>query len=69
MASVDLTEEQKADIAIDVKAALKSLTKASMKAANAVAKNSENKVDDVIVPLLSGPAEEAINNLIDGIKL
>jgi hypothetical protein len=35
----------------------------------AVSANSENKIDDVVVPVLAGPAKQALIDLINGIKI
>jgi len=42
---------------------------AGVELGKAAAENSENKIDDIVVPVLSGPAEEYVGSLIAGIKL
>lgn len=66
---MEFTAEQKAAIEVDVKEAFKHLTKALIKVAGALAANSENKLDDVVVPVIAPTAEQALIDLIGKLKL
>lgn len=66
---MDFTDAQKAAIEVEVKEAAKHMVKATVLAANALAANSENKVDDIVVPVLSPMAEQALLELIGKLKL
>lgn len=66
---MEFTAEQKAAIEVDVKESFKHLTKALIKVAAALAANSENKLDDVIVPVIAPTAEQALIDLIGKLKL
>jgi hypothetical protein len=67
--SLEFTPEQKAKIEVHAKAALVSMVGALEEVALAVSANSENKIDDVVVPVLAGPAKQALIDLINGIKI
>ncbi len=69
MEELKFSDEQKAKIEVHIKAALVAVVGALEEAALGLAANSENKIDDVVVPVLSGPAKEALVKLIQGIKL
>lgn len=66
---MELTQEQKEGIEVHVKAACIEIAHAFEKIGLAIAANSENKVDDIIAPVLAGPAKAALIDLIKGIKL
>lgn len=66
---MEFTQEQKEGIEVHVKSACIEIANALEKVSLAVAANSENKVDDVVVPVLSGPAKVALVDLIKGMKL
>lgn len=66
---MEFTAEQKAAIEIDVKESLKHLSKALVKTASFLAANSENKIDDIVVPVLAPTAEQALIDLIGKLKL
>lgn len=66
---MEFSEDQKAKIAVHVKAALVAVVAALNESALALAANSENKIDDIVVPVLSGPAQSALIDLINGLKL
>lgn len=67
--AVEFSPEQKAKIEVHIKAAAVSIVGALEEASLAVAQNSENKIDDVVVPVLAGPAKQALIDLINGLKL
>jgi hypothetical protein len=69
MDNFTLTEEQKAKILPHIKASIKSAFLAGVEVGLAVAQNTENKIDDVVLPVLSGPANEMVDKLLEGIKL
>lgn len=66
---MEFTPEQKAAIEVDVKESLKHLSKALVKTAGFLAANSENKIDDIVVPVLAPTAEQALIDLIGKMKL
>lgn len=66
---MEFSAEQKAAIEVEVKESLKHMGKAMVLVANYAAVNSENKVDDVVVPVLSPIAEAALLDLIGKLKL
>ena len=66
---MEFTQEQKAAVEVEVKESLKHIGKAIVLVANYSAVNSENKVDDVVVPVLSPIAEAALIDLIGKLKL
>lgn len=66
---MEFSAEQKAAIEVEVKESLKHMAKAIVLTANFAAVNSENKVDDVVVPVLSPMAEQALLELIGKLKL
>ena len=66
---MEFTAEQKAAIEVEVKESLKYMGKAMVLVANYAAVNSENKVDDVVVPVLSPIAEASLLDLIGKLKL
>ena len=66
---MEFTAEQKAAIEVEVKESLKYMAKAIVLTANYAAINSENKVDDVVVPVLSPIAEASLLELIGKLKL
>lgn len=66
---MEFTAEQKAAIEVDVKESLKHLSKALVKTAGFLAANSENKIDDIVVPVLAPTAEQALIDLIGKMKL
>lgn len=66
---MEFTAEQKADIESDVKESLKYLAKALVKTAKYAAINSENKIDDVVVPVIAPTAEQSLVDLIGKLKL
>ncbi len=66
---MEFTAEQKAAIEVDVKESLKHLSKALVKTASFLAANSENKIDDIVVPVLAPTAEQALIDLIGKLKL
>lgn len=66
---MEFTAEQKAAIEVDVKESLKHLSKALVKIAGFLAANSENKIDDIVVPVLAPTAEQALIDLIGKMKL
>lgn len=64
-----LSDEQKLAIELDVKEAAKHIVKAIVKVSGALAINSENKIDDLVLPVISPIAEEALINVIEKLKL
>lgn len=66
---MEFTEEQKAAIEVEVKEGLKHIAKAMVLSANYAAVQSENKVDDIVVPVLSPMAEAALIEFIGKLKL
>lgn len=64
-----LTDAQKLAIEPHVKAALKSMFLAGMELGKALAENSENKIDDVVIPVAQGPLEQIVDGVIAGMKL
>jgi hypothetical protein len=66
---LELSVEQKALIEADIKEAAKHIVKALVKVSNALALNSENKIDDIVLPVVAPLAEEALINLIGKLKL
>lgn len=64
-----LSPEQKAKIEPHLQQAAKSMFLAGLALGHAVAQNSENKVDDVLLPVLSQPLEQIIDGLISKIKI
>ena len=69
MAEMQLNDEQKAKVEVHVKAACISLVNAFEEVSLALAVNSENKIDDVVVPVLAGPAKQALIDMIGKLKL
>lgn len=66
---LELKEEQKLAVAVELKEALKHIAKAMVLSAGFLAQNSENKIDDIVVPVLAPTAEAALLELIGKIKL
>lgn len=66
---MEFTAEQKLAIEADLKESLKHLSKALVKTAGFLAANSENKIDDIVVPVLAPTAEQALIDLIGKMKL
>lgn len=66
---MEFSAEQKAKIEVHVKNALVDIVEALNETALAASANSENKIDDLVVPVLSGPAKAALIDLIKGLKL
>lgn len=64
-----LSEEQKAKIEPHLKAAVKSIFLAGIELGKAVAQNSENKLDDVLVPVVAQPLEQIVDGLIAKISI
>lgn len=64
-----LSEVQKEAVSVELKEALKHIAKALVLSAGFLAQNSENKIDDVVVPVLAPTAEQALIELIGKIKL
>lgn len=64
-----LSDEQKLLIESDIKEAAKHIVKAIVKVSGALAVNSENKIDDLVLPVISPIAEESLINLIEKLKL
>ena len=69
MEELKLSDEQKVAIEADVKEAAKYIVKALVKVSGALAVNSENKIDDLVLPVVSPIAEEALISLIEKLKL
>jgi hypothetical protein len=67
--SLEFTPEQKAKVEVHIKAACVSLISALEEASLAVAQNTENKIDDIVVPVLAPTAKQALIDLIGGLKL
>jgi hypothetical protein len=66
---MEFSAEEKAQIEAPLKMAMKSLLDAMEVAASVAAKHSENKVDDVLVPMMAPAAKAVLLQMIDGMKL
>lgn len=66
---MELSPEVKAEAEAKIKLVLNTIVELVEVIGMDVAKQSENKVDDVLVPVLSPLAKEALKSIIDGIKI
>jgi len=66
---MELSDVQKEAIAVEVKEAAKHIVKALVLAGKAAVANSENKIDDMVEPVLSPMAEQALLDVIGKLKL
>jgi len=64
-----LNDEQKVAIEVEIKEAAKHVVKALVLVVKAEVANSENKIDDMVEPVLSPMAEAALLDLIAKLKL
>lgn len=64
-----MNDEQKLAVEVEIKEAAKHVVKALILVVKAEVANSENKIDDVIEPVLSPTAEAALLDLIGKLKL
>lgn len=65
----ELNEVQKAKIQPHIQQIVKSAFLAGVEYSKAIAENSENKIDDIVVPVLAGPAETYADQFAGSIKL
>jgi hypothetical protein len=66
---MEFSAEDKAKMEVPLKAALKQLVDFAEVAGSIAAKNSENKIDDLIIPVLSPMAKDFLYKMIDSGKL
>jgi len=66
---MDLSPAAKEEAEVKIKLILNTLVELIETVGTDVVKQTENKVDDVLAPVLAPLAKEALKSLIDGIKL
>lgn len=66
---MEFLPEEKLEMEKHLKVAMKEIVEALVLAGGYVAKKTENKIDDVAVPLAADPAKAALFKLIEEMKL